>query len=131
MSRKTLRPDSRRSLTVTTAASAAALLLVALAGSPAAAAPTVHASVADGTLRILGSPAPDQITLRLDKHDPSQLQVDVGDDGTRTSNSVWTPSARSTSRPATATTPSGSMSGSARSRRASPPGSMAATATTT
>ena len=81
MPRMTLRPDARRSLPVTMAASVATLLVLALAGVPAAAAPTVHAFVANATLRIIGSPAPDRLTLRLDKHDPTQLQVDVDDDG--------------------------------------------------
>jgi hypothetical protein len=73
MPRMTLRPDVRRSLPVTMGASAATLLVLALAGVPAAAAPTVHAFLAEATLRIIGSPAPDRLTLRLDKHDPSQL----------------------------------------------------------
>ena len=34
---------------------------------------------ASGTLRIVGSPGADHLTLRLDKHDPAQLQVDVDD----------------------------------------------------
>ena len=81
MPRMTLRPDSRRSLPATVAASAVSLLVLALAAGPAAAAPTVNATVTDGTLHILGSTAPDRLTLRLSGLDPNQLQVDVGDDG--------------------------------------------------
>jgi Ca2+-binding RTX toxin-like protein len=81
MFRMTLRPPARRSLALPVTGSAVALLILALGAGPAAAAPTLHAIAADGTLRILGSPAADRLTLRLDKNDPTQLQVDVADDG--------------------------------------------------
>jgi RTX calcium-binding nonapeptide repeat (4 copies) len=65
----------------TIGASALALVVLATVVGPAAAAPTVTADVADGTLRITGSPSADQIALRLSALDRTQLQVDVGDDG--------------------------------------------------
>jgi hypothetical protein len=53
-----------------------------IAAAPVAAAqPALRASVTDGTLRIVGSPASDHIALRLSKDDRNQLQVDVGDNG--------------------------------------------------
>ena len=81
MPRMTLRPDSRRSLPATVAASAVSLVVLAFAAGPAAAAPTVSATVTGGTLQIVGSSAPDRLTLRLSGLDPNQLQVDVGDNG--------------------------------------------------
>jgi hypothetical protein len=45
------------------------------------AAPSLRAGVVDGTLRVSGSPLGDQITLRLSALDRTQLQVDVGNDG--------------------------------------------------
>jgi RTX calcium-binding nonapeptide repeat (4 copies) len=82
MTRNLLRADRRRRFLAPIASGALTLLVIAVAGAPAvAAAPTVHAFVADGTLRILGSVAPDRLTLRLDKNDSNQLQVDVADDG--------------------------------------------------
>ncbi len=76
-----LRPESRRKLPAPVAASSAALLLLAIAAGPVAAQPTVSAAVSDGTLHIIGSVAPDRLTLRLSALDPTLLQVDVGDDG--------------------------------------------------
>jgi Ca2+-binding RTX toxin-like protein len=73
--------DVRRRLSASTGASALALLVLATAATPAAAAPTVKATVTDGTLRISGSPRADKIVLRLSALDANQLQVDVGDDG--------------------------------------------------
>jgi Ca2+-binding RTX toxin-like protein len=61
-----------------------AVALAAMAASiavPVAASPSVKADVNAGTLHISGSPFSEQITLRLSALDPSQLQVDVGDDG--------------------------------------------------
>ena len=45
------------------------------------AAPTVRARVSAGVLHVTGSPFADRIALRLGATDPSQLQVDVGADG--------------------------------------------------
>jgi RTX calcium-binding nonapeptide repeat (4 copies) len=59
----------------------APLSLTALAGTAVAAAPTVKARVADGTLRISGSPFPEQIALRQNALDRNLLDVDVADDG--------------------------------------------------
>ena len=81
MPRITLRPDSRRRLAATVAASSLSLLILAVAAGPVAAARTVSATVTDSTLHILGSSAPDRLTLRLSGLDPNLLQVDVGDDG--------------------------------------------------
>jgi Ca2+-binding RTX toxin-like protein len=61
-----------------------AVAVAAMAASiavPVAASPSARADVSDGTLRIVGSPLAEQITLRLGALDPNQLQVDVGDDG--------------------------------------------------
>jgi hypothetical protein len=72
--------DVRRSLPASIGAPLAVLALV-IAASPAAAAPTVHATVDAGTLRISGSRSADQIALRLSALDPNLLQVDIGDNG--------------------------------------------------
>jgi len=63
------------------------IALAAIAASTAlpvaAAAPTVRAAVlSDGTLRVSGSPFGDTIVLRVSATDRTQLQVDVGGDGT-------------------------------------------------
>jgi hypothetical protein len=61
-----------------------AVAVAAMAASiavPVAASPSARADVSDGTLRIVGSPFAEQITLRLGALDRNQLQVDVGDDG--------------------------------------------------
>ena len=76
---RTLR-DVRRSLPASIGASLAVVALVVTA-MPAAAAPTVQATVGGGTLHISGSPSADRIALRLSAADPNLLQVDVGDDG--------------------------------------------------
>jgi Ca2+-binding RTX toxin-like protein len=60
---------------------AVAAIAASIAMPVAAAAPTVKATVTDGTLRISGSPRADEIVLRLSALDPNQLQVDVGDNG--------------------------------------------------
>jgi len=58
-----------------------AVLALAIAATPAAAAPTVQATVDGGALHVSGSRSADQIALRLSALDPNLLQVDVGDDG--------------------------------------------------
>ena len=88
---------------------ALAALATSIAAAPvAAAAPSVTATVTDGTLHIQGGPHSDRIALRVSPVDRTQLQVDVGDDGSADARSTSTRSAPSMSRPATATTPSGS-----------------------
>ncbi len=59
---------------------ALAAIAAAIAVPVAAAAPSVTAEVTNGTLTIAGSQAADRIALRLSA-DATQLQVDVGDDG--------------------------------------------------
>jgi hypothetical protein len=56
-------------------------MVLAAAVTPAAAASATTATVADGTLRVSGSPAADKIALRLNALDPGQLDVDFSDDG--------------------------------------------------
>ena len=63
-------------------ATALAALTASIAVPAATAAPTVRAKVVNGTLHVTGSPFADRIALRLDATDPSQLQVDIGADGT-------------------------------------------------
>jgi Ca2+-binding RTX toxin-like protein len=63
-------------------ATAVAALTASITVPAAMAAPTVRAKVVDGTLRVTGSPFADRIALRLSATDPSQLQVDIGADGT-------------------------------------------------
>ena len=62
-----------------------AVALAAIAASiamPAAAAgPAVRVRLAGGTLQISGTPFADRITLRKSATDRTQLQVDIGDDG--------------------------------------------------
>jgi hypothetical protein len=60
---------------------ALAALAASIAAPAAAAAPTVRATVTDGTLHIVGGPGPDKIALRVSPLDRTQLQIDVGDDG--------------------------------------------------
>src|SRR5439155_12081621 len=81
MTRTTVLWDARRRLPASIGASALALAVLAGAATPAAAAPSVRASVTDGTLRITGGPFADRIALRVSPVDRTQLQVDVGDDG--------------------------------------------------
>ena len=59
---------------------ALAALAASIAAPVAAAAPTLGATVTDGTLRISGSRFSDRIALRLSP-DRTQLQVDVGNNG--------------------------------------------------
>jgi len=62
---------------------ALAAFAVSIAAVPVAAAePGLRASVTDGTLRIVGGPSSEKITLRLSRDDRDQLQVDLGDNGT-------------------------------------------------
>lgn len=70
MSRKTL-----------LAATALAAMATSIAVPVVAAAPPVRARIVDGTLRITGSPFADRIALRLAAADATQLQLDLGDDG--------------------------------------------------
>jgi Ca2+-binding RTX toxin-like protein len=81
MTRTTVLGNARRRLPASIGASALALAVLAGAATPAAAAPSVKASVTDGTLRITGGPFADHIALRMSPLDRTQLQVDVGDDG--------------------------------------------------
>jgi hypothetical protein len=60
---------------------ALAALASSIAGPVAAAQPTVTAAVAGSTLHIVGSALSDRIALRLSPDDRTQLQVDIGDDG--------------------------------------------------
>ena len=61
---------------------ALAALATSIAAAPvAAAAPSVTAAVSDGTLFVHGGPHADRIALRVSPVDRTQLQVDVGDDG--------------------------------------------------
>src|SRR6476659_4275189 len=61
---------------------ALAAMAASIAAAPVAAAePGVRAGVTDGTLRVVGGPSSDKITLRLSPVDRTQLQVDVGDNG--------------------------------------------------
>src|SRR5215471_10429412 len=62
------------------AAAGAATLLLSLAAGPVAAS-SVHATVANGTLRITGTPSADRIALRRSHAHPNKLQVDIGDNG--------------------------------------------------
>ena len=59
---------------------ALAALASSIAAAPVGAAtPTLRAAVTDGTLRIVGGPTSERITLRLSPVDPNHLQVDLGD----------------------------------------------------
>ncbi|HYX11657.1 MAG TPA: hypothetical protein VE817_06745 [Candidatus Acidoferrum sp.] len=81
MTRTTVLWSARRRLAASIGASALALVVLVGAATPATAAPSVKASVTDGTLRITGGPFADHIALRMSPLDRTQLQVDVGDDG--------------------------------------------------
>jgi len=61
---------------------ALAALSAAITVPAVTATPSVRAKVVDGTLRVTGSPFADKIALRINKDDSSQLQVDIGADGT-------------------------------------------------
>ena len=59
-----------------------AAIAASIAAAPvAAAAPALTATVTDGTLRIVGGPSSEKIALRVSSVDRTQLQVDVGNDG--------------------------------------------------
>ncbi len=60
---------------------AVAVLLAGIAAAQAQAAQPVRAQIRHALLRVEGTRASDQITLRLAAGDPAVLQVDVGDDG--------------------------------------------------
>ena len=60
---------------------ALALALLAGTGAARAAAPTLAAGIADGTLEITGGSSPERIALRLSPLGAGQLLIDVGDDG--------------------------------------------------
>jgi hypothetical protein len=73
------------SKTIAMAAGVAAMAL-AIVAPGVIASPPVRVQVIDGVLRVSGTPFADRIALRLDPTDQSQLQVDVGDDGTADAN---------------------------------------------
>jgi hypothetical protein len=60
---------------------ALAALTASIAAPIASAAPALRAEVTDGTLHIKGTPHSEQIALRVSPLDRTQLQVDLGDDG--------------------------------------------------
>ena len=61
---------------------ALAAMAASIAAAPVAAAePGFRAGVTDGTLHIVGGPSSEKITLRLSPVDRTQLQVDLGDNG--------------------------------------------------
>lgn len=60
---------------------ALAALVTSNAAPVVAAEPAVTATVADGTLHVVGSASSDRIALRLSRDDRTQLQIDIGDDG--------------------------------------------------
>ena len=63
------------------AAAAFAALAAAIAAPSVSATPSVRAKVINGTLQVMGTPFADQIALRQSRIDPTQLQVDIGNDG--------------------------------------------------
>jgi hypothetical protein len=67
--------------TTLAAAAAFAALAATIAAPTVAARPAVRARVIQGTLQVTGTPFDDRIALRQSAVDPTQLQVDVGDDG--------------------------------------------------
>ena len=71
-----------RSLPVLLAAAAAALLASTGMAAGAEAAQTLDARISDGALRVKGTAADDQLTLRLRAGDTGVIELDVGDDGT-------------------------------------------------
>jgi hypothetical protein len=80
MTRETPQPAGRSTRRAERAIALVALMFV-IAAAPAAASPSAQATVVDGTLRIAGGPTAERIALRLSALDPSQLQIDLGDDG--------------------------------------------------
>jgi hypothetical protein len=73
---------ARRGLRASFGATGLAVLALAATSAPAAAAPSLRAAVADGTLHISGTPFAEKITLRANALDRDELQLDLGDDGT-------------------------------------------------
>jgi RTX calcium-binding nonapeptide repeat (4 copies) len=71
----------RRALPRAVTTTALSLAFLAVAASPTSAAPAATARVTDGVLQISGSQRSEKTALRLNGADPSQLQVDLGDDG--------------------------------------------------
>jgi RTX calcium-binding nonapeptide repeat (4 copies) len=72
---------TRRATILAAAAAAAALGVPAVMASPASAAPSPSASVANDTLTVTGTNASELLALRLQAGAPGTLQVDFGDDG--------------------------------------------------
>lgn len=81
MNPTSMRTAVGRTLRAPISASAIGLVVLVAAAGPAAAAPSLRAGVVDGTLVVAGSPLADRIALRLSATDRTQLQVDLGDDG--------------------------------------------------
>jgi RTX calcium-binding nonapeptide repeat (4 copies) len=81
MTRKTLMTEVLRRRKASLGASALAVLVLAVGATPAAASPTAHASVANGTLHIAGGRSAEQIALRVSAPGSNLLQVDLGDNG--------------------------------------------------
>lgn len=82
MTRERMPAGVRRRRPTAIGATALSLLVLALGvAAPASASPITRAGVTDGTLRVAGGPADEQITLRLSASDANQLQVDLGADG--------------------------------------------------
>jgi Ca2+-binding RTX toxin-like protein len=73
---------ARRGFRASFGATGLAVLALAATSAPAAAAPSLRAAVADGTLHISGTPFAEKITLRANALDRDELQLDLGDDGT-------------------------------------------------
>ena len=82
MTGTTMPAGARRRLRASFGATGLAVLALAATTAPAAAAPSLRAAVADGTLHISGTPFSDKITLRANALDRDELQLDLGDDGT-------------------------------------------------
>ena len=81
MTGTTMPAGARRRLRASLGATGLAVLALAATSASAAAAPALRAGVSDGTLHIFGAPFAEKITLRLSALDRTQLQVDLGDDG--------------------------------------------------
>ncbi|HLO34701.1 MAG TPA: hypothetical protein VK194_01400 [Candidatus Deferrimicrobium sp.] len=81
MTPTTMLAKTRRGRRASIGASALGLVALVVAATPVAAAPTLKAGVVDGTLQIAGSPFADKIALRVSALDRTQLQVDIGDNG--------------------------------------------------
>jgi hypothetical protein len=66
--------------TTLAAAAALAAMAAAIAAPTVSATPLVRARVINGTLQVTGTPFDDRIALRQSATDPTQLQIDIGDD---------------------------------------------------